>query len=57
MFIITQTLGFNDYNNIMPHYFPSISVSVSKQDTSKADDVVDYDSPDGPAPTGNGFIV
>lgn len=41
----------------MPHYFPSISVPVSKQDTSKADDVVDYDSPDGPAPTGNGFIV
>ena len=41
----------------MSHYFPSISAPVPKQDTSKADDVVDYDSPDGPPPTGNGFIV
>ena len=40
----------------MPHYFPSISVPVPKQDTSKTDDVLDYDSPDG-SPTGNGFIV
>lgn len=41
----------------MPHYFLSILVPVPKQDTFKADDVVDYGSPDRPAPTGNGFIV
>ena len=52
--------------NIMSYYSPSISVPVTQKDTSKTAGVEDSapskeanfednDSPDGPAPTGNGL--